>query len=698
MPILVPVNDQQRQAENGCELDNTQKNSRQKSSLEMIYSDNRIIINFCVPTTQDGVTRHTLLSALELNNNRLLDKDNSLNLTGKNTPTSGSRFDEHTVTRRSTEAGEEDLSQGLPATESSVQAWPLRYIQQQAERTYQSIRQWVVRLFLYLAGPVPTRQRWNSTADSIMGLLAVVVGLGNMWGFPYYYYKHQGAYFLFAYGIVLLFIGFPLYVVNLSIGQYLSLGPTNAYASMAPLFSGLGWAMVISSALASTYYAVVLGWTITYIQRSLMGDYPFAPESTRRNDTYQRATDFFRNVVHLNEDGFVNVIQHQSVLSLGLVWLFVTIFLVRGIRSSSKVVYFTNTFPYGVMILLLVYSYYWESTKGSTNLHFFTPQKNATELLSPEIWADAVSQVLFTLGHFFGGAITLSSYNDLRQNTLRTALSIILWDTATSLLYGYLVFVSLNKLTSGPDLDVDIGTVFNANQTVSRMGMEVVFIAYPAFLADLNSSWFVLFFLMILTLGIDSLMGFAEIVTTALFDNFTCLRSRYFPSVCTVVLVMFLLGLPMCTGNGFYIVECMHSYTCHLSLPLLGITHIALVCYVFGFDDLMAILRQELRVTVPKFIEWYLKLSLKYICPVAFLCLIISTTLNTEGLWDSRLTPIKWILSIFPFLLVPAFAIYKVIRFRDRDWRLLLRPTKDFLPAYLREHSNRPDMFILADY
>ncbi|XP_064096231.1 sodium- and chloride-dependent taurine transporter-like isoform X2 [Macrobrachium nipponense] len=348
----------------------------------MNSSGNRTVIKPGVQTAQDGVFRHSLPPVSELNNNRVQDKEDSLNPTGESTPTRGSQLNGHTVLpRRSTEA-EDDLNQGLPETKSSVKACPLRNIQQQAKRTYQGIRKWVVMLFLYLAGPVPTRQSWNSTSDSIMGLLAVVVGLGNLWRFPYYCYKHKGVYFIIAYGVTLLTIGFPLMVVDISVGQYLSLGPTNAYASMAPLFSGLGWAMVASSALISIYYAVVLGWTITYLQHSIRKDFTFTPNWTASRpglieDNYQKATEFFRNeVVYLKGDKDFEI-QPQLVLSLSLTWLLVTVILVRGIRSSSKVMYFTNLIPIAVLLFLLAYSfvtYDWDVWNKSFNLYFSPTQ------------------------------------------------------------------------------------------------------------------------------------------------------------------------------------------------------------------------------------------------------------------------------------------------------------------------------------
>ncbi|XP_064096232.1 uncharacterized protein LOC135208039 isoform X3 [Macrobrachium nipponense] len=332
-----PVNNQQRLAENGFELDKTVNIRSQRGPLEMNSSGNRTVIKPGVQTAQDGVFRHSLPPVSELNNNRVQDKEDSLNPTGESTPTRGSQLNGHTVLpRRSTEA-EDDLNQGLPETKSSVKACPLRNIQQQAKRTYQGIRKWVVMLFLYLAGPVPTRQSWNSTSDSIMGLLAVVVGLGNLWRFPYYCYKHKG---------------------------------------------GLGWAMVASSALISIYYAVVLGWTITYLQHSIRKDFTFTPNWTASRpglieDNYQKATEFFRNeVVYLKGDKDFEI-QPQLVLSLSLTWLLVTVILVRGIRSSSKVMYFTNLIPIAVLLFLLAYSfvtYDWDVWNKSFNLYFSPTQ------------------------------------------------------------------------------------------------------------------------------------------------------------------------------------------------------------------------------------------------------------------------------------------------------------------------------------
>lgn len=56
----------------------------------------------------------------------------------------------------------------------------------------------------------------------------------------------------------------------------------------------------------------------------------------------------------LGEFGEIGEIQWDLTLCLLLSWLIVFLCLMKGVKSSGKVVYFTATFPFFVLIALLI--------------------------------------------------------------------------------------------------------------------------------------------------------------------------------------------------------------------------------------------------------------------------------------------------------------------------------------------------------
>ena len=186
-------------------------------------------------------------------------------------------------------------------------------------------------------------------------------------------------------------------------------------------------------------------------------------------------------------------------------------FVRKGVSSSGKVAYFTAIFPYVVMLALLVRGL---TLPGAVRglLFFFTPQWE--KLYSLQVWYAAVTQSFFSLSVGFGTLTTYSSYNKFRHNTNKDALIISFADTFTSLLAGTVIFSILGHLAYELDLPVE---------QVVKSGAGLAFVSYPEVLAkfDLLPQVFaVLFFLMLITLGLGSAVGFMSAITTTIFDSF----------------------------------------------------------------------------------------------------------------------------------------------------------------------------------
>lgn len=71
-------------------------------------------------------------------------------------------------------------------------------------------------------------------------------------------------------GMIFL-IGVPVLLLETSIGQFTAMGPVQAYANLAPLFQGLGVTCIITSALVSVYYNLILAWSLFYLFESVAG-------------------------------------------------------------------------------------------------------------------------------------------------------------------------------------------------------------------------------------------------------------------------------------------------------------------------------------------------------------------------------------------------------------------------------------------
>lgn len=116
---------------------------------------------------------------------------------------------------------------------------------------------------------------------------------------------------------------------------------------------------------------------------------------------------------------------------------------------------------------------------------------------TPKVWLDAATQVFFSLGPGFGVLLAFASYNKFHNNVYRDALLTATVNSATSFLAGFVIFSVLGYMAHRKGVDV---------KDVAAEGPGLVFIVYPEAIATFPGAPFfsVMFFLMLLTLGLDS--------------------------------------------------------------------------------------------------------------------------------------------------------------------------------------------------
>uniref|UniRef100_A0AAQ6A594 Solute carrier family 6 member 14 n=1 Tax=Amphiprion ocellaris TaxID=80972 RepID=A0AAQ6A594_AMPOC len=407
--------------------------------------------------------------------------------------------------------------------------------------------------------------------------------------FPYLAYKNGGGAFLIPYFTMLVLTGIPLFFLESALGQFCSQGPINLWRAV-PILQGVGVAMVMVTLIVSIYYNVIIAYSLYYMFASMQFPLPWSSCSSNSScsDTptgahftsysLQTPSEQYWDRVALQRSSGLDetgpVVWHLA-LCLLLSSIIVAAALIRGIKSSGKVVYFTATFPYVVIVILLIRGVTLEGARDGIEFYIGS-QSNLTKLTEAEVWKDAATQTFYSLSVGWGGVMTLASYNNFHNNVFKDSFVVSLTNAGTSVFAGFAIFSILGHMAHIYKMPVG---------EVVKEGFGLAFIAYPDALSKLPISplWSILFFFMLLTVGLDSQFAGIEVITTCLLDAFPKLfKSKHALLTLTTSSILYLLGLPCVTRAGIYWVTLIDQFVASWVLLFLALLEVAGVAYIYG--------------------------------------------------------------------------------------------------------------------
>uniref|UniRef100_A0A3Q1HPU1 Transporter n=1 Tax=Anabas testudineus TaxID=64144 RepID=A0A3Q1HPU1_ANATE len=481
------------------------------------------------------------------------------------------------------------------------------------------------------------RPKWDNKAQYILTCVGFCIGIGNVWRFPYLCQTHGGGAFLIPYLILLVLEGMPLLLLEFAIGQRLRKGSVGVWRTISPYLTGIG----------NLDYVVSLQFLSRPCQQSSTVDYYFYRVSLNSSAS-------------ISESGGIH---WPMVVCLLAAWTVICVCYIRGIRTSGKAVYITAILPYIVLAIFLIRGL---TLKGAlSGIKFlFTP--DVKELMKPTTWLDAGAQVFYAFSIAWGGLISFSSYNPVHNNCMQdaviltavTGFTAVYAATVTYTIIGFRATEKYDNCINGNIMTLlnTFDLPFEENITVSNYeavfdrlntsypdtllgldmktcdmqeflseGVEGTGLAFIVFTEAITKmpgapAWSVLFFIMLLCLGLSTLIGNIEGVVVPLKDL------KMFPQkwpqealTGTTCAVAFVISLLFAQHSGIYWVTLFDNFAGSVPLLTTGLFEMMAIVYIYGIDRFCEDL--EFMIGHKPSIFW--RISWRFISPVIILVILV---------------------------------------------------------------------------
>lgn len=555
------------------------------------------------------------------------------------------------------------------------------------------------------------REQWGKKADFLLSCIGFAVGLGNVWRFPYLCYANGGGAFLIPYILFLILCGMPMFYMELAVGQYFSRGPIGTWGAVCPLFQGVGFASMMVSFLVCVYYNIIIAWCLYYLFLSMAKDVPWKScgnwwntprclsgpippitnnctalssntsntlvnatnalvnataslvNSSSSNCTSQGAPkytsppmEYWENYVLRITDsiGDAGIFRWEIVLCLLAAWIVVYFCMWKGVKSSGKVVYFTATFPYIVLFVLFIRGVTLPNASEGI-VYYLKP--NWARLKEPKVWAAAATQIFYSLGIGFGSLVAMGSYNKFHNNVFKDAVMISLINCGTSVFAGFVIFSTLGFMAHVLNKDI---------ATVASSGPGLAFVVYPEAIAQMPISplWAILFFFMLLTLGLDSQFGMMEAVITGFVDEYRIFMKHKELFILIACTLCFLLGLSCTTQGGAYVLNLFDYQSGGVSLLFLAFFETVTLAWIYGTDR-FALDIEKMIGHRPGAWWWF---CWRFCAPAIMAAIFLFSISQWSGVtYNKYQYPpwaefVGWLIALSSMLFIPGVAIWQLYR------------------------------------
>lgn len=409
------------------------------------------------------------------------------------------------------------------------------------------------------------RSEWGSRMGFILAAIGSAVGLGNIWRFPYMVASNGGGAFMIPYLVALLTAGIPILIMEFALGHKIRSSAPGVFGKLNKKYEVIGWFQAFIAFFITTYYVVIIAWSISYAGFALTGAWGSDPKSFLFGE-YLQLTDSPLNLGGLNM---------KVVIPLVLTWLVNYGVLRAGVKEGLEKA--NKVFMPLLIVALLIIVFRGVTLPGAMEGldYFFKP--DFSRLSDPDVWLGAYGQIFFSLSVCFAIMFAYASYLPKKSDIVNNAFMTGLGNCSFSLIAGIGVFSVLGYMAQSQGVSV---------AEVSSAGVGLAFIVFPQAinaLPGMNGIIGAVFFATLIFAGFSSSMSIIEAVISSISDKFGLSRKQ---ALNRFTLASGLLSLVIATRGGLYVLDIVDYATNQYGIVIAGILELGIFGWLFKTDSI----------------------------------------------------------------------------------------------------------------
>lgn len=442
------------------------------------------------------------------------------------------------------------------------------------------------------------RGQFAGNIGFILAAAGSAVGLGNLVKFPYLASKYGGGLFLLTYLLIVVLIGFPVMLAELTIGRSTHKNAIAAFRDLNKRFTWVGALGIIIGYMIVAYYNVIGGWSIKYFATYIIG-----------GNFSGGADNFFGSFITAGFEPIVWLFLFLAATGF-IVWRGIA----GGIEKASKIM-----MPALAVLLIIVAIRSMTLPGAGAGIAFYLIPDFSK--FSGAMVVAALGQVFFSLSLGMGIMWAYGSYLDDKENLSKNALIVPIFDTSIAVLAGFAVLPAMFATGFEPSAST-VGSLFVVMPDVlSKLPLSAVFGA--------------IFFLCVIFAALTSSISLLEGSVIYVTEEWHWSRGKAVLILSSVLMVLGSLAslslggniniqFPQITSSGIGVSELFDflSNTPDLLLmPICALMICIFVGWIWGTNKAI----DHIESHNNKFIlKRYWGIGIKYIAPIAILIILLN--------------------------------------------------------------------------